>query len=112
MADNESSLFHLGLIRRRNLSEQETNILNAFAWGMQPATPETAAEAVRQLNDSCPPLAQEEEANNYLWQVWDIMMDIARSPDVTSEVHKRLVAILECLRQCAKGELMVDVSIC
>jgi hypothetical protein len=39
--------------------------------------------------------------------VWEIMLDIARSPDVTSEIHEGLVGILERLRQCAKGELNV-----
>ena len=105
MADNKSSLFHLELIRQRNITKQETNILDAFACGMQPATPETAAEAARQLDSSCPPLEQENEAGDYLWMVWEIMLDIAQSPDVASEIHERLVGILASLWQCAKGDL-------
>ncbi|KAN0121707.1 hypothetical protein V8E51_000033 [Hyaloscypha variabilis] len=34
MSENESSLFHLELIRQRNLSEQEADILSAFARGI------------------------------------------------------------------------------
>ncbi|RDL33086.1 uncharacterized protein BP5553_08525 [Venustampulla echinocandica] len=105
MAQNESSIFHLELIRQKNLSEQETNILYAFAYGMQPATPETAAGAAYQLDCLCPPLEQRHECNDYIWMVWSIMLNIARSPDVTSEVHMRLVSIVESLRQIAKGDL-------
>jgi hypothetical protein len=107
MAEIENSLFELELIKQRNLSEQETNILNAFASGIQPATPETANEAARQLDNCCPLLEQEKETNDYLWMVWEIMLDIARSPDVKSEVHDRLVSIVESLRQCANGDLNV-----
>ncbi|KAI1077797.1 hypothetical protein F5B20DRAFT_550415 [Whalleya microplaca] len=112
MADNESSLSHLVLLRRRQISEQGTNILNAFARGMQPATPETTAEAARQLDDCCPPLERKEEVHNYLWTVWEIMLDTARSPDVSDEIQERLVSILESLRLYAKGDLDVWGSKC
>ncbi len=107
MAGNETSLFQLELIRRRDLSAQETNILNALACGMQPATAEAAAEAARQLDSFFPPLEQVKEANDYLWAVWEVIIDIARSPDVMIQVHERLVSILENLRRCAKGDLNV-----
>lgn len=107
MADNPSSLFHLELIRRRDTTEQEVNVLNLLARWMQPATPETAAGAAHQLDCSCPPLGQEQEANDYLWTVWEIIINIARSPDVASEVHEHLVNIMESLQQCAKGDLNV-----
>jgi hypothetical protein len=107
MAENESSLIHLELIRQRNLSGQKTNILNTFTCEIQPTTTKTVMEATHQLDSSCPPLGQEKETNDYLWMVWEIMLDIARSPNVTSEVHKRLVSILESLRQSAKGDLNV-----
>lgn len=105
--ENKNSLFHLELVRKRTLSAQETSILNAFDRGMQFDVLERAAEAARQLNNYCPPLDQEKEANAYLWMVWEIMLDIARSPDVKCEVHICLVKILEMLRQSAKGDLNV-----
>lgn len=107
MADSESSIFHLALVKQRTASEQEINILNAFACGMQPATPETAAEAARQLDDLCPPLEQAKETKDYLWMVWEILFDIAASHDVANEIHERLMNILQSLRLCAKGD--VDV---
>lgn len=107
MTGDENSLFNLKLIKRRDLGEQETKIINAFACGVQPATEESAAEAVRQLDSYCPPLEQYDEVGDYLWMVWEILMDIVQSPDVTGEVHDQLIVILGSLWQCAKGE--VDV---
>lgn len=107
MAPNESNLFNLELVTKRDLSKQGTDILNAFSRGMQPATPETAAEAARRLDGLCPPLEQEQAAYDYLWMLWEIMLDVVRSPDATSEIHERFVAVLEDLRQCAKGTLDV-----
>jgi len=106
-ASNSASLFQLELIRQRDPSELDTNILNAFTCGMEPATDDAAAEAARRLDESCPPLEQVKEARDYLWRVWDVMLDIARSPDVTRQVHKRLISVLESLRQIAKGDLIV-----
>ncbi|RFU28620.1 hypothetical protein B7463_g7724, partial [Scytalidium lignicola] len=109
MAENASSLFYLELIRQRDLSEQETNILNVFAHGMYPATLKTAEEAAYWLDCSCPPLEQgkETEVEGYFWMIWEIMLDITRSPDVSSEVHQRLIVVLRSLKQCAKGDLNV-----
>ncbi len=107
MAANESSLFQLKFIRERTLSEQETNILNAFDYGMQPATVETAAEAARRLDRLFPHLEQVKEANDYLLAVWELMMDMARSPEATGPVHERLVLIVGTLRRCLQGSLSV-----
>lgn len=105
MAEGESSLFDLELIKKRKLSEQEIGIVNAFSWGVQLATPEAAAEAALQLDYLCPPLEQRADAEDYLWMVWELMIDIAQSPDVKSEVHDGLMSILEDLVQGAKGDL-------
>jgi hypothetical protein len=104
---NNSSLFNLELIREGELSEGEWIILNIFAHGIQPAMPGVAAEAAQQFDILCPPLKHVHEANHYLWTLWKVMITIARSPDVTSEIHVRLVGILDILRQSAKGELDV-----
>ena len=107
MAENESNLFHLQFIRERNLSEREAYIVEIFAHGVQPARPEAAVEAACELDGCCPPLEQDQETRDYLWIVWEIMLDIARSPGVTNEVQERLVSILESLQQIAKGDLNV-----
>ena len=104
---DDSSLFHLELIRQNALTEQEIVVLNIFAHGIQSATVEAAAEAAHQFDILCPPLEQEEEANSWLWMVWRSMLTVARSPEVTKEVHIRLVGILDILGQCAKGNLNV-----
>ncbi|KUJ09592.1 uncharacterized protein LY89DRAFT_536741, partial [Mollisia scopiformis] len=64
--------------------------------------PDAATEAASQLDNLCPPLNQNEATLDYLWSVWTLLLDIARSQDVTSEIHTRLVNILEMLWQHAK----------
>ena len=98
-------LARLELIRQRNLFRQEESILDALTLGIHPATAEAAWAAARQLDRLCPALENEQDARDYLWRVWHLMVDAARSPDVSDEVHIRLVSILEHLQQCAKGEL-------
>lgn len=60
-----------------------------------------------QIDAMCPPLSEEKEARNYFWSVWEMMLDVARSPDVDIEIHRDLVRIIESLSQCAKGDLHV-----
>ncbi|EHL01948.1 hypothetical protein M7I_1896 [Glarea lozoyensis 74030] len=69
--------------------------------------PGVAAEAAHQFDILCPPLEQVHEANHYLYTLWNVMITIARSPDVTSDIHVQLVGILQILRQTSKGELDV-----
>jgi hypothetical protein len=66
MAENKPNLYSLELIREKNLSEEEANIIATFAHGMQPATPEAVTEVARQLDNFCPPLEHEKEAKKYL----------------------------------------------
>jgi hypothetical protein len=107
MAENKPNLFNLELIRQKKLSIRETIKIATFYHGMQPATPEAVMEIAVQLDDFCPPLEQKKEAEGYLWLAWDIMLNIATSPDVTSEIHNDLVEIPQSLRQIAKGELAI-----
>jgi hypothetical protein len=62
---------------------------------------------VIQLNSLCPPLTQEEDAEAYIWVVWDMFLLIARSPDVACEVHVPLVNIIQLLENFAKGSVTI-----
>jgi hypothetical protein len=107
----EMTIFELEALRRRNqrcsLSDKETSILKILASGIYPATPEAASKAASQLDILCPPLIKENEAQNYLWTSWDMMLEVAHSPDVTHEIQDRLVSIVQTLEQRAKGNLNV-----
>ena len=54
MTYNASGLEQLQLIKRRELSEQEIAILNAFALAMPPGALDAAVEAARWLDSLCP----------------------------------------------------------
>jgi len=111
IAENKHNLFNLELIRQKELPIKETTIIATFSHGMLPATPEAVTEVASQLDHFCPPLEQEKEAKKYLWMLWDIKLNIATSPDVTSEIQNALVEILQSLQQIAKWELAIWVPI-
>ena len=115
MADNANGLEQLERIRRRVLSKQEKEILNVFALAicdLDSETPNAAAEAAREaarrLDALCPPLEHEKDAKDYIWAIWDIMLDVAGSPDIQDQVHHSLVSILRELKLIAKGQLNRD----
>ncbi|KAK2773403.1 hypothetical protein CKAH01_03863 [Colletotrichum kahawae] len=91
----------------RDITPEHIAVLKVFARGISAATPEAAKEAARQLNDLCPPLNQTEEANNWMYMVWLVMLDIVADIGSTDAVQEGCVRILEELVQCAKG--MMDV---
>jgi hypothetical protein len=108
ISQNEGSLFHLELVTSMDVTSRETeisNILDALTLGMQPAISEGAEQAACQLDFECPPLERNKEASGYLWNIWEVMGNIAGSPSATPEIQKRLVAVLKCLQKCAKGDL-------
>lgn len=107
MAGSQVDLTQLELIREADLSEQEVYVLYALSWAMQSPTWEAAEGSAYLLDELCPPLEQEEEATDYLWLVWALICKIAESPDVSFEVHKQLVKVLQSVAQCAKGNLRV-----
>jgi hypothetical protein len=108
MADNANGLAQLELIRQRELSEQETGILQAFGLAMRPGVLDAAADAARRLDALCPPLECEQEARDYIWSVWGVMFYIAASRDVSDQVHFSLVAVLQELKQITRGSVGVD----
>ncbi|EPE34941.1 hypothetical protein GLAREA_10636 [Glarea lozoyensis ATCC 20868] len=106
---HESSLFDLELIKDMlkqpyNLA-QRLPMIRLFDQGVKSEA--AAVEAAQQLDAWCPPVDQTEEANDFLWNLWEVMLDIARSPEVTTEVHIGLIRILENLRPFARGMLSV-----
>lgn len=112
MADGRSRLLGLEAIQQRDLSEGQVNLIHIFGDGIGQSSPESIAEVVRQVDELCPALTEEKDARNYLWMLFDMVIAIARSPDSQSDLHEYLLAVLDSLRQRAKGELGVwSVSI-
>ncbi|KAK9414564.1 hypothetical protein SUNI508_11137 [Seiridium unicorne] len=104
MPELEGSLFPLESIRGKSLTPRKIDILNALA-------SESANEAVRRIDGCCPPLTETEDAADYLWAVWQIIVNVVTSPDATSEIYEHLVSVLQGLTQVAKGELLVWTGI-
>lgn len=100
MAERENDLLHVELIKRKTLTPQEASILDAFAC-------HNASTAVARIDSNFPTLADVKSVENYLWDVWEVMIAIVRSPDVTNEVHEYFVGVLQGLSRVAKGEVLV-----
>ncbi|KAJ0290071.1 hypothetical protein Brms1b_000205 [Colletotrichum noveboracense] len=91
----------------KDITPEHIAVLKVFARGISAATPEAAKEAARQLNDLCPPLNRTGEANNWMYMVWLVMLDIVADIGSKDTVQEGCIRILEELVQCAKG--MMDV---
>jgi hypothetical protein len=86
MVSNEiPTILDLELIRDQTSTEQGAEIMKIFDSAMNPATQESAAEAAPQLDELCSPLEHEQEARDYCWHLWTLMIDVARSPDVSDK---------------------------
>ncbi|KAF6820949.1 hypothetical protein CSOJ01_00384 [Colletotrichum sojae] len=89
----ENILLQLEVIKKRMpLTDEQLAIISAFGHAMQPATEETAAEAARRLDALIPPLDEEEEIGDWLYRTWDLMVDLAISPDSTRHIQERLMS--------------------
>ncbi|KAH6647467.1 hypothetical protein BKA67DRAFT_649215 [Truncatella angustata] len=67
MSEHKNALLYLNLIKKKTLTSQEIDIVDALAC-------ENVNEAALRIDSCCPPLAEKEEATDYLWagnqRVW------------------------------------------
>ena len=62
-------------------------MLKAIVVGLrQPSTDENQRQTAGVLDSLCLALNLEDDANSYLWGLWEIMTIIASSPEVTVDV--------------------------
>jgi len=100
MGDHESTPFDLEPMIKTTLSLQETNILKIVA-------SKYANEAAHHIDSRCPPLTEQKEASSYVWALWEVVVMVARNPNVTGEIHAHFVKILQGLGQISKGEMVL-----
>lgn len=113
MAGHSTDLFQLQRIRESSLTEQQNSVLNALALAMPPATPDSIEISASGITEICPPLDQGTEVYTYVWMVWQLIFDVAQSPEVPVEVQQRLVRIIQILERMEKGILIIRfVSVC
>ncbi|KAK8122649.1 hypothetical protein PG984_011319 [Apiospora sp. TS-2023a] len=108
MAANEIDIRSLERIKERdfNFSEQEWAILDIFASALQSPTPETLADAAKQIDAKCPPLQEREDILKYVENVFEMVVYIASSPSVSGEWQGYLVDIIKALEQRSKGVVL------
>ncbi|KAI3392493.1 hypothetical protein diail_5658, partial [Diaporthe ilicicola] len=101
----QNTLLQLETLKERDFSEVQTQILDVLAYAINAATDEAATEAAIQLDALCPPLDQYPDAQDYMWAIWEIIMDAAESHDVTNEIQEGMIRTLQALQQIAKGDM-------
>lgn len=104
MAAFDNPLLRLKLVKERaaknGFSEMEVAILHTFSL----ADPN---EVAYEIDYYCPLLDEDiVKVEDYIWVVWDIMICITSSPDVTYEIQAHFIAVLRCLSGIAKGEFV------
>ncbi|KAL1840165.1 hypothetical protein VTJ49DRAFT_739 [Mycothermus thermophilus] len=101
MAFHDSCLAHLERFNdpSRTFDEEELNVLNAFARGMERDEP-AVADAAALIDKLCPPLEPDhgEEAMSYFWRAWGLLVEIVMSSDQPL-IPERIEAILIELRK-------------
>lgn len=108
MESNNSQLFLLSGNTSRQLSENETSILNLWANATALGTQETAAEVSRRIDGLCPSLDNNKQVQDFVWMLWDMMLLIARSPYVTSEIQERLIHVILELQKIDRGTVFIE----
>lgn len=105
--ESEMTLLRLEALKERDLSEIQHQILQILVPGIITTTREAAAESAIQLDALSPPLDQYQDAQDYMWAIWEIMMDIAGSYDVKPSIQQGVIRIIEELQQIAKGDVAI-----
>ncbi|KAL1843519.1 hypothetical protein VTJ49DRAFT_1112 [Mycothermus thermophilus] len=114
MAFYDSCLAGLELMNKPSeaFSEEQINILNALARGMQPDEFAAVADAAQLLDSLCPPWEPDrgEKSRNYWWEVFRLLVAIAKSSDVLAWIQERLIAIILELRKIQGDKELVYAS--
>lgn len=111
MNSDDSQVFQLLEVQGREWSEDEICILNMWTNALAPVRHEDATEVVRKIDELCPSMDDNKQVLDFNWSIWDTMISIARSPDVTSETQERLVQVVLELEKVDKGTILVHGSV-
>ncbi|KAH0432385.1 hypothetical protein CcaCcLH18_06465 [Colletotrichum camelliae] len=94
---NSNPVYRIGRFQNRDFSEQQHAIINALSIALRcDCCVDDRWEAAKKIDSLCPPSDQEENVEDWLWVLWEILIDIARfgedtavSPmcDVVSRLH-------------------------
>ncbi|KAK7984724.1 hypothetical protein PG988_002346 [Apiospora saccharicola] len=108
MAANDIDIRSLERIKEvdHRLSDQEWAILGILESAIRSPTPETLADAAKQIDVKCPPPQERDEILNYVTNVYEMVVAIASSPSVSGEVQGYLVDIIKALEQRSKGTVL------
>ncbi|KAI9774142.1 MAG: hypothetical protein M1840_005235 [Geoglossum simile] len=95
----------LSSIREDGLSELEVPIFNVFDTVLRSNNPLLDVAAAEELNRLCPSTESGQDAELYLWTLWDVLIRIAGviPHDADHPGHETLVAILQRLQSLQTG---------
>lgn len=99
------ALLELTVIKERALRDYEPQILPIVAQGVATAAQGGAADAARQLDALCPALEPDDEAEDYIWSIWDIILNAVKSYETTPEIQQGIICVLHELQQITRGEV-------
>lgn len=103
--DYEITLSQLEVWERMNMTESHHQILAILAHGINTATEEAAMETAIQLDALCPPRNQYSDAQEYMWTMWETMIEVSRSHKVPSDTQDGVIRILQALQRIAKANI-------
>ncbi|KAK8016828.1 hypothetical protein PG993_015017 [Apiospora rasikravindrae] len=106
MAETDMDLPDAERIKERELGHKRV-VRDIITAALQNPTLEVLTEAAFQLDDKCPLLDAKDDIYMYLTCLWEVIIDMARSPSVSDEVQGYLVTIVDALQNCDMGDIDV-----
>lgn len=102
------TVLHLDLWKDEDLPDIARQIREIIARGIDSDTPKAAMETANQLDALCPPHDQasdSQDPENYMWNIWHIIMDIAGSHDVTLKMQGGIIRTIQAFQQIEERHL-------
>ncbi|KAJ0377533.1 hypothetical protein COL26b_004240 [Colletotrichum chrysophilum] len=83
MIPNSNPVYRIKRFQNRDFSEQQRAIIDVLATAVASIHTKSSEEAAAKIDSLCPPSDQEEEVKDWLWTLWEILIDIARFDPTT-----------------------------
>ncbi|KAF4915737.1 hypothetical protein CGCF415_v001355 [Colletotrichum fructicola] len=105
MIPNSNPVYRIKRFQNRDFSEQQRAIIDVLATAVASIHTKSSEEAAAKIDSLCPPSDQEEEVKDWLWTLWEILIDIARFGDFRSVYS--MFWVVSSLHRQARGYVKI-----
>lgn len=101
--------FDISLAGTSDPTQSEVTILAAISDALRSHETETELASAQSLENLCPPISSNHDMEAYLWELWTILIGVARCipHDAEHPGQGTIVGILSRLRECDRGTVQI-----